>query len=302
MTQSCSRREFFGTSFAGLMLNTVALRHGMAANTANPSEFSSPNARRLGWEVALPLYTFRSISFYEALPKIAQLGVQHVEPAFFLKLDSSRPDLCTSESLTASVRQEMKRRMADFGITMSTYYAEFPETADEAKRVFDFAKEMGVRTIVAEPPEELLDSLEPLCEQHQLNIAIHNHPKAAGYKYWDPENVLKACRGRSSRIGACCDTGHWVRSGLPVLACLKKMKGRILTLHLKDVAERGNPQARDVPLGTGLAGYPQVLKELHEQRFHGIMTVEYEHESERLLEELRQCLALVENTARQIDS
>jgi sugar phosphate isomerase/epimerase len=43
--------------------------------------------------------------------------------------------------------------------------------------------------------------------------------------------------GRGKRIGACCDTGHWVRSGLHPVECLKKLEGRILGFHLKDVAQ-----------------------------------------------------------------
>ena len=33
--------------------------------------------------------------------------------------------------------------------------------------------------------------------------------------------LLDLCKGRGKRIGACCDTGHWVRSGLDPVACLK---------------------------------------------------------------------------------
>ena len=78
--------------------------------------------------------------------------------------------------------------------------------------------------------------------------------------------------------------------------CLKKMAGRIITVHLKDVIESGNPAARDVPLGTGKANFAAVLKELHRQGFQGAMSIEYEHESPQLMKDVAQCVAFVEQT------
>ncbi len=300
MTRNVDRRRFLqttgalaaGAAWAGLFPHPCC--------AAGEIKLSTPSAERLGWRVGIQIYTFRSISFYEALPKIAALGVRHVEPGFFLKLDSQRPDLTTSEQLAPALRKEMKQRMADLGIDMPNYYADLTTDRDAAVRVFEFAKEMGTETIVAEPAPEALDIAEQLCGEYAINLGIHNHPKTPNYRYWDPANVAAVCAGRSQRIGACCDTGHWVRSGLKPIECLQKMEGRIVTFHLKDVGEWGKPEARDVPLGQGKADYTAVLKELKRQGFQGVMTLEYEHESPQLVEEVAQCLEFVEKTAAQL--
>jgi sugar phosphate isomerase/epimerase len=112
--------------------------------------------------------------------------------------------------------------------------------------------------------------------------------------------VLKAIGQRGKRIGACVDTGHWVRSGLNCVEGLKQMEGRILTLHLKDVGEWGKPQARDVPLGTGLADFGAVLKEIRRQGFQGVMSIEYEHDSPQLQQDVAACIAFVERTAGEL--
>ena len=78
------------------------------------------------------------------------------------------------------------------------------------------------------------------------------------------------------------------------------MEGRIITLHLKDVGEWGKPEARDVPLGTGLADYGAVLKELRRQGFKGVMGIEYEHDSPQLQEDVAACIAFVEKTAGEL--
>ena len=70
--------------------------------------------------------------------------MRHVEPGFFLPLDSKQPGLTTSEKLTPEVRKEMKQRMADQGISMTNYYADVNTDRDAAVKAFEFAKEMGV--------------------------------------------------------------------------------------------------------------------------------------------------------------
>ncbi|HUT14359.1 MAG TPA: sugar phosphate isomerase/epimerase family protein [Thermoguttaceae bacterium] len=300
MRRIVDRRRFLQATAAAAAGASWAGLSGRRVVAAETLQCSTPTAEKIGWPVACQLYTFRRFSFYEALEMIAKLGVAYVEPCFFLALDGKRPELKTGESLSPPLRKEMQKRMADFGISMPNYYAGIGADRDAAVKAFEFAKEMGVETIVAEPPAAAFDMVEKLCDQYEINLAVHNHPKSPSSHYWNPESVLAVCQGRGKRIGGCCDTGHWVRSALNPIECLKKMEGRIVTFHLKDIAEWGKPEARDVPLGTGLADYAGVLKELKRQGFRGVMSLEYEHDSPKLLEEVAQCLAFVEKTAGEL--
>jgi len=294
MSLDLRRRDF-------LKLGTAAL----TVSACVPSAWSkdgivcnSPTAARIGWSVGVQQYTFRSYSFYEMLDMMAELGVQHAETCFFLALDKSRPELKVNENLTPAVRAEVKQKLADCGAVMSTFYSNLATDADQAQRIFAFCGEMGAKTIVAEPPAEAFDMIEKLCDEYDIRLAVHNHPRSPSSKYWDPDSVLAVCQGRGTRIGACCDTGHWVRSGLDPVQCLKKMEGRILGFHLKDVAEWGKPESRDVPLGEGKANYAAVLQELKRQNYRGVMTIEYEHDSPELLADVAKCVAFVEQTAK----
>ncbi|MHC4755050.1 MAG: sugar phosphate isomerase/epimerase family protein [Planctomycetota bacterium] len=290
-----NRREFISRTGAWTVSAALGIR--AIAAEKQKTQLSTPNAEKMGWRLACQLYTFRDRSFYEALDAITALGIRNVEPCFFLKLDKERPNLKTNESLSPGLRRELKSRLADRGIRMTNYYAALEGDSSGFRKIFDFAREMGVETLVAEPPVEILDAIEQLCNEYKINLAIHNHPQSPKSKYWRPENVLQACKGRSRHIGACTDTGHWVRSGLDPVKCLSKLKGRIITLHLKDVAESGNRKAQDVPLGTGKANYANVLKHLHAQGFQGVMTIEYEHLSDQLVKDVAKCLRFVEDVA-----
>ena len=294
-TSRLSRRGFLlGT---GAVLAAAA---GGASVKAQEARLGTPRAEKLGWRFSCGLYTFRDRSFYEALDVIAGLGIRRVEPAFFLPLSKERPDLKTSESLAPGQRREMKKRLDDRGMKMASYYAPLDADTSAFRKVFDFAKEMGVETLVAEPPVEVIEAIDRLCQEYQMNLAIHNHAEAAGSKYWRPENVLKVCEGRSKAIGACPDTGHYVRTGLAPVECLRKLDGHIITVHLKDAAEFGNPESRDVPLGEGKANYTQVLQTLLALKFRGLATIEYEHLSPQLVEDVAKCVKFVEDFAASV--
>ena len=300
ISNTCSRREFLGravVSGAGVALGMGSLSRAADQSAGKKARLSTPNAEKRGWRICCQVYTFRDRTFYEALEVLSGIGVRRVEPAFFLPLSKEQPDLKTSEALPQDKRREMNQRMSDLGITMPNYYAPLEGDKGAYRKIFDFAKEMDVETLVAEPPPEMFEALDGLCQEYKLNLAVHNHPEGSGSKYWNPDAVVMACKGRSARIGACPDTGHWVRSGLDTLDSLRKYQKRIITLHLKDAAESGKRDSRDVPLGTGQGNYSAILKQLADWKWRGVMTVEYEYQSPQLVQEVAQCVRFVEDFA-----
>ncbi len=171
----------------------------------------------------------------------------------------------------------------------------FGVTPIAGRKTFDFAKDMGIETLVAEPdktPTQTLDQvfqdLDKLCGEYQINIAIHDHPKPS--HYWNPDILLAATKGLSKRIGACCDTGHWSRSGLNPVECLKKLEGRIISFHFKDLNQPG-PGAHDVPWGTGVCDVKGMLTEVRRQGVRAVFSIEYEYNWTTSLPELAKCVA-----------
>ena len=147
-----------------------------------------------------------------------------------------------------------------------------PKDEAQARKLFAFAKAMGVEVLVSEPSEDQYDLIDKLCQEYAIKVAVHNHPKPS--HYWNPDTVLKVLEGRSKWIGACVDVGHWVRSGLDPVECLKKLEGRICDVHIKEIdIEAGH----DVVWGTAQARIKGVLEELHRQGYQGTFAIEYEH-------------------------
>jgi sugar phosphate isomerase/epimerase len=249
-----------------------------------------------GWRLAVQAWTFNRFTFTETVEKAASAGLRWIEayPGQQVRKDDKNAKM--GPALSAGDRAAVKKMLEDAGIGLVNFgVVDLPNDESACRRVFDFARDMGIETIVSEPPREAFDLVERLCAEYKIKVALHNHPTPS--PYWNPETILEVCKGRSTWIGACADVGHWLRSGIDPLEALKKLKGRITLLHFKDLNRRGDPEAHDVVWGTGVANVGALLKELDAQKFRGVFSIEYEHHWENSLPEVRSCIAAFERIA-----
>ncbi len=249
----------------------------------------APVAESIGWRVGCQAYTFNRFTFFEAIDKTAALGLQYIEAYPGQKLSADHPDVVFSHDMPSNLFPAVLERLDAAGVKLRLYGV-VQLTADEAatRKIFDFAKAMGIETITAEPSPDSFDLLDTLTEEYAINVAIHNHPQPS--HYWSPDAVLEAIEGHSKRIGACADTGHWIRSGIAPVEALKKLEGRVISLHVKDLGVFGVREAHDIPWGTGVGNIRGVLDELRRQYFQGVFSAEYEHNWENSLPDLALCV------------
>jgi len=247
--------------------------------TAESDEYKDVRIRK--FPMAIQCYTFRKYSFLEALEKAKAIGIDFVQawPDQILRPDN--PDVKIDHNLSEEDIQMVQSKLAEFGQRLDAYgVVHFKNTEEDMRKIFDFAKKLEIRTILAEPKFDDFSLLERMVKEYNINVAIHNHP--APSKYARPEAVLERVKGLDERIGACVDTGHWMRSGVNPLEGLKKLEGRILDVHLKDLDAFGKREAEDVPYGQGLANVHDILAELTKQNYRGYLAVEYEKKAHAL--------------------
>jgi sugar phosphate isomerase/epimerase len=296
MRNFMDRRGFLQTAGAAAGLTLVSL-HGSRAFGSAPAA-GAPHAEKLGWRLGCQAYSFNHYTFYEAIDKTASLGLHYIEAYPGQKLSPDKPDARTDESLTPELRREIKAKLADSGVKLVNYgVCGLSKDLDACRRTFAFAKDMGIETIVSEPAPDAFDTIEKLCDEYQINVALHNHPKPS--RYWNPETVLELCQGRSKRIGACADTGHWMRSELDPVEQIKKLEGRIISFHFKDLNKFGGG-AHDVPWGTGKGNVKAILTEIHRQGIQAVFSIEYEHNWTSSLPEIAQGVAYFDKVAAEL--
>jgi sugar phosphate isomerase/epimerase len=252
------------------------------------------SADKLGWQLAIHSYSFRIFPIFQAIDMASALGVKYMSISGSLILEGTNH--LSTPSLTDDQRAmiDQKLRADGFGAFVNMGVVQLP--ADEAKcrHVFQFAKKWGIGVLVAEPQPDALDTVEKLCKEFQIKVAIHDHPRGHSI-YWNPDSVLAAIKGRTPLMGACADVGHWMRSGLDPLECIKKLNGHIICLHFKDLNEMGM-DAHDVPWGTGAGETRQIMEELKRQHFQGAFCVEYEYHWDNSSPEIAQCIKFFNRT------
>lgn len=255
--------------------------------------------REENWRLGMQAYTFNRFTFYEAVDKTKMLGLCYIEAYPGQRLSKDKPDVRFDHNMSSQIKLEVIQKLQDADVKLVNYgVVGLPNNEAECRKVFDFAREMGIETIVSEPSEDAFDLVEKLCEEYKINVAIHNHPKPS--HYWNPDTVLKVCQDRSKRIGACTDTGHWMRSGVNPVEALKKLEGRVISLHLKDLNEFGVREAHDVIWGTGECNIKGLLTELSRQNFKGVFSIEYEHNWLKSMPEIAECIPYFERTASEL--
>jgi len=265
--------------------------------TATVSAGKIPAEYRIGsFAMGCQAYTFNRFSVFEAIEKTAQAGGKVIEFYPGQKLSPEEPQVKWDHNASDEAIEKVKAQLAKHHLKAVNYgVVGIPRDEAGARKVFEFAKKLGLYGITTESVESI-DTIEKLVKEYDVRVGFHDHPKQPNnpsYKMWDPNYILSVVKDRDPRIGSCADTGHWVRSGLKPVECLRILKGRIISSHLKDLNEFGKHEAHDLPYGTGVSDVPAILDELKRQHFEGNISVEYEYKWEDSVPDVAQCVGFV---------
>jgi sugar phosphate isomerase/epimerase len=187
--------------------------------------------------------------------------------------------------------QQIRLKFDSAGVRLVTYYYHsIPGDEAGCRKVFDFARKMGIETLISEPSPDALDQIERCSDEYGVNVAIHNHGPEQSPQYWRPEGILEVCQGRSKRIGACADLGYWMRVGIDPIEAVGKLGDRLITLQMHDLHESGS-EGHDVPWGTGVGKTEQFVREIQRLGLRPtLFGLEYSYDWFDSMPEMRQCV------------
>ena len=243
---------------------------------------------KLAWPLGMTAYTFHRYTLFDTIEKTEGVGLAYLGGLSFQKV-SKDIDKPFDAQLSDDELKAIRLTLDDAGVRMLTcFYARNPGEEQGCRAVFEFARKMGIETLISEPPLASLDTIESFCDDYEINLALHNHDQKASPNYWSPEAIMKVCAGRGPRIGVCADLGYWMRSGIDPLDALKTLGQRLFVVQMHDLNEL-TLQGHDVPWGTGVGRTEAFLKELYRQGIQPQMfSLEYSYDWEDSLPEVTQ--------------
>ncbi|HRK20490.1 MAG TPA: sugar phosphate isomerase/epimerase [Fimbriimonadaceae bacterium] len=269
-----TRRDFLRTSSITAVGAVPVLR--ALAHEANPY---AP------FKMGIQSYSLRGFKLDQALAVTKELGLGYWE--------GWEGHVPMSENLAD--RSENRLKLKNAGVKMTTFgVVGFNADAARSRKIFEFGRAMGVEVLSADPTPEAFDELEKLTEEFDIRIAIHNHGPRS--RYDKISSVVDAVKNRSKRIGASVDTGHYLRSSESPVEALKRLEGRVFSVHLKDVKDATQFKI----LGQGDLDVVGCLKTLKAQGYGYTLALEYEENPQNPTPDLVECLRVVRDGLRQI--
>lgn len=285
------------------LVSCLLLSCSLMTKKGNGTEKQTENlskAEQNSWRLAIQSYSFNRFPLTEALDKTKELGVKYIEIYPGHKLGGKWGEKVFGFDLDVQTRQELKGLAASKDIKIIATGVFVANESSDWEKMFAFAKDMDMEFITCEPALEDWGLVENLSGQYGIKVAVHNHPKPSDY--WNSDLLLNAITARSKNIGSCADVGHWKREGLNPIECLKKLDGRILSLHFKDIAAKKEDEAEqhDVIWGTGILDVKQMLITLKNQNFKGVFSIEYEYNWDNSAPDIKQCIDFFDITVDEI--
>lgn len=256
------RREFIQQS--GGVLAVLAGMGVTGAQSVSAFETANSERKKPSFRLALASYTLRKFPLPQALEMTKRVGLKHIcLKSFHLPLDASPEQI-----------NEAKKQVADAGIDLYAGGVITMTNEQEVVQAFDYARQAGMRIIVASPHPPILPLVEKKVQETSIAVAIHNH--GPGDKFFPtPESVYEQVKGLDPRIGLCMDIGHTARIGADPIADARRFADRLLDVHMKDI-DVVSPAGKCVECGRGVLDLPGFLRMLIDIGYGGMVSFEYE--------------------------
>jgi inosose dehydratase len=224
----------------------------------------------MGLKMGVASYSLRELPIEQAIEGIKRVGLKYVS----IKNVKNHIDITHS----TEERKQRAQMFRDAGITpLSVGNVTMRSGEEEARKAFEFARDIGVPTIVCAPDHDSLPMLNKLVQEYDIKLAIHNHGPEDKF-FPSPFDAMRAIEKLDKRIGLCIDVGHTARAGADPADSIIQCKERLYDVHLKDISAMGN---KNTPIegGRGILDSKSILAALLKIKFQGLVGFEYEKDA-----------------------
>ena len=256
-----TRRLFLKQGIAGtLLLGAAPLLSAATPDPVKPKKEMPTDLFKLG----MAGYTFINFDLDTTLKTMEKLDIHYLcIKDFHLPMKSTDAEIKTFHEKLAAKNI--------IGYAIGPIYMRTKQAIDDG---FEYAKRVGVKTIVGVPNVELLPYVSEKVKEYDMNYAIHLHGPDIKL-FPDATDVWKHTKDLDPRVGMCLDIGHDLRNGCDPVADLKKYHTRVFDIHIKDVTA-ASKAGRGIEFGRGMIDFPAFIKMLRKVKYTGVCSLEYE--------------------------
>ncbi len=228
-----------------------------------------------GWAIAgdltgqlgLQTWTLRNMNFEQAVEFAKKHGITNMQViAKHIDPESPREEYLKKKA----VLEANGLRAYTFGVAGTSLDKE------KNRKLFTFAKDMGIQLIIVEPPDfKILDNLAELAREYDIKVAIHNHGIRS--LYGNPLVVRTLLKNLDPHVGVCMDAGWITSTGMDPTKVFKEYEGRVYDIHLKDKRvekTQGDDVSFDTYIGEGQGKLATLLAELEKTGWKGVLAIE----------------------------
>jgi sugar phosphate isomerase/epimerase len=222
-------------------------------------------------------YSYHSLSIDDMVVQLNRLRIKEIEMSRgeFMLFSKPKPEMFESA----------RARFDRAGIRCVSYYTATIKDEAELDTAIRGAQLLGSRNITGDATGGILKRIDERCTKEGLTFGIHNHFfKGRKFPYESPEEILAALEGLSKTMGATLDTGQFASCGHDPVDAVRKLAPHLKMVHLKDIEAPGAEV--NVLLGKGIARIADVIEELKQIDYRGLVAIEYEKDG-RVEEDLR---------------
>jgi len=298
MQRSWTRRELVRDGLAAGA--ALAATGALGCDAAEPRAPHVP-ALRLGYggfALGIQSFSLRHYTLGAALEIVRALGLSRVELIPETKLGPIAFGEHLRVSANGAAIDAALAACSARGIAISAHGVSSVPDADAAHALFAFATRARIPVLTIAPASEVLTELDALCAANpDVRLAIHNH---GPHLPWETiEEIEDALDGRHPNLGACVDTGHFIRSGIDPVEAIRSFGARVHGVHLKDFVGEGT-FADGCVLGDGKLDLGAVFASLRALDFSGALSLEYEKNPENVVPDLVACLEAASAAAERV--
>ncbi|HRR32525.1 MAG TPA: sugar phosphate isomerase/epimerase [Kiritimatiellia bacterium] len=269
-----TRRSFFkqaGLGLAAAAGTPVLLTERAHAQAAAPATDKPGDTFRLG----IAGYTFHKFKLDQTLEMMKRVDVHYLcIKDFHLPLKSTDEEIAAFHETCKSA-----------GVTGYGVGPIYMGSEQEVNNAFDYAKRVGVKTLVGVPfkmiekkrvaSPELLALIHQKVKEYDIKYAIHNHGPDMPELFPTAESAMEIIRDMDVRVGLCLDIGHQLRDGKDPVHALLNYADRVHDIHIKNVTEP-TKKGRGIEMPRGQIDVPAFVRALRKVKYSGVCSLEYE--------------------------